>query len=238
MAWTAVENFDSYSDGDLAGNNGGSGWSGAWANGAVEVIDVNGTQTYQGAKSVTDNSAVNNAFYTRDLTSAVTGDGNIVYLAMRKGSTSSGLLNVSIRNSGSGNRAEVRFNTSGNLVLVGTTTATILAGYSADTFYAIRLTFNVTAGTSTAAYSTGTFGGGGSWSSESSAVTMNNSGNIDRIGLGRDAGTSTDYWDYISGTDPLPASTSVKTIDGLAKASVKTVNGLAIASVKSVNGLE
>lgn len=197
MAWVAVENFDSYSDGDLAGENGGTGWSGAWANGAVEVLDVAGTQTYQGAKAVTDNSAVNNSFYTRDLTSAVSGDGNIVYFAMRKGSTSSGLLNINIRNSGSGNRAEVRFNTSGNLVLVGTTTVTLLAGYSADTWYAIRLTFNVTAGTATAAYNSGS-----GWSSESSAVTMNNSGNIDRIALGRDAGTSTDYWDIITATDP------------------------------------
>ena len=33
------------------------------------------------------------------------------------------------------------------------------------------------------------------------------------------------------------ADTSIKTINGLAKASVKTVNGLAIASVKTINGL-
>lgn len=36
---------------------------------------------------------------------------------------------------------------------------------------------------------------------------------------------------------PVAASSSVKTINGLAVASVKTVNGLAIASVKTVNGL-
>ena len=36
---------------------------------------------------------------------------------------------------------------------------------------------------------------------------------------------------------PFTAATSIKTINGLAKASVKTVNGLAIASIKSINGL-
>lgn len=41
----------------------------------------------------------------------------------------------------------------------------------------------------------------------------------------------------LSATDPFAAATSIKTIDGLAKASVKTVNGLAIASVKTYNGL-
>lgn len=34
-----------------------------------------------------------------------------------------------------------------------------------------------------------------------------------------------------------PATTLIKTVDGLEKASVKTVNGLAIASVKTINGL-
>ena len=33
------------------------------------------------------------------------------------------------------------------------------------------------------------------------------------------------------------SSSSIKTINSLAKASVKTVNGLAIASVKTINGL-
>lgn len=36
---------------------------------------------------------------------------------------------------------------------------------------------------------------------------------------------------------PFTITTSIKTINGLAKASVKTINGLAIASVKTINGL-
>lgn len=45
---------------------------------------------------------------------------------------------------------------------------------------------------------------------------------------------------YASGSGlqyPFSASSSIKTVDGLAIASVKTVNGLAIASVKNINGL-
>ena len=49
------------------------------------------------------------------------------------------------------------------------------------------------------------------------------------------AGTSQDP--YISITHASGGSSSIKTMNGLAKASVKTVNGLAIASVKTWNGL-
>lgn len=46
------------------------------------------------------------------------------------------------------------------------------------------------------------------------------------------------FYGYIQNLDFSPApATSIKTVNGLAKASVKTVNGLAIASVKTINGL-
>lgn len=62
------------------------------------------------------------------------------------------------------------------------------------------------------------------------------------------AGSSSMTWDTIPTNFKItglmgnfyvnaPASTSIKTVDGLAYASVKTINGLAIASVKTVNGL-
>jgi hypothetical protein len=43
---------------------------------------------------------------------------------------------------------------------------------------------------------------------------------------------------YIENLDLAYVPTSIKTINGLAKASVKTINGLAIANVKSWNGLQ
>ena len=57
MSWTAIENFNSYADGDLNGENGGSGWSGAWS-GSVNY-DIQGTTTYEGAKAVVNSTNVN-----------------------------------------------------------------------------------------------------------------------------------------------------------------------------------
>ncbi len=58
-------------------------------------------------------------------------------------------------------------------------------------------------------------------------------GNLDEMRLSNIARTSTEIYNYYNDI----GSTSIKTIDGLAKASVKTVDGLAIASVKTWNGL-
>lgn len=207
MSWTAEETFDSYSDGNLGGNNGGTGWSGAWAASTPE-LQVQGTTVYQGTKAVSCASAGgSNPFHSRNLTTAISGDGNKVYLVIRRSSTSTGELSFTLRNQSNGSRVAVRLNASGNLTLVGTTTVTVITGYTANQWYAIRLTFNVTGNTATLAYSTSAYASGGSWSSDSSAVTMTNSGNVDQIGLGGDGG-STIYYDYISGTDPLPALTN------------------------------
>lgn len=47
----------------------------------------------------------------------------------------------------------------------------------------------------------------------------------------------TNYWAGIAAELKAEITTSIKTINGLAKASVKTYNGLAIANVKTINGL-
>lgn len=48
-----IDSFNSYSDGDLTGENGGSGWSGAWS-GSTD-FDVQGATTTEGAKAVVIN---------------------------------------------------------------------------------------------------------------------------------------------------------------------------------------
>lgn len=236
MAWTATDNFNSYSNGDLAGENGGSGWSGAWSNGATALINVVDSPVYEGAKSIELNTT-DNTFYTRDLTTAISTNGNILYMVLRRTSTSSGEIANSIRNSSTGNRVGIKMNASGNITLVGTTTVTLKTGYSANTWYAIRLTFNVIANTATAAISEGTYQTGGTWGSESSAVTMNESGDIDRIGIGGDVGTGQDFMDYISGTDPLTAvgPANLKTYNTNALANIKSINTNLIANVKTLN---
>lgn len=61
----------------------------------------------------------------------------------------------------------------------------------------------------------------------------NNTSSGAAVYLSEQSGTSTDPTLTVT---HAPAS-SIKTVDGLAKASVKTVDGLAIASVKTINGL-
>jgi hypothetical protein len=72
-------------------------------------------------------------------------------------------------------------------------------------------------------------------------VFANNlTGSIDEVGIWSRALSSTEVTAlYNSGNGfQYPFSTSsIKSINGLAKASIKSINGLAIASVKSVNGL-
>lgn len=238
MAWVAIDNFDSYADGDLAGENGGSGFSAGWVNQAVATENVQGTTVYQGTKAVTINNALLNTFYTRALTSAVSGNGNIVYFAIRRTLNNAGEVSISFRsNTGANSRVAVRMNSAGNITLVGSTTVTLVTGYSTSQWYAIRLTLNITAGTATAATSTSAYQGGGSWSSESSSVTLASTGNIDAVGLGTDASMSTDTFDIITSADIIAGTTNIKTVNGLAVGSVKTFDGLAIASVKTINGL-
>ncbi len=203
MAWVAIETFSGYSDGNLSGNNGGSGWSNAWQASTPE-FQVQGTTVYEGAKAVSCASAGgSNPFQTRNLTTSISTSG-VVYVAIRRNSTSTGELSFTLRNSSNGARVSVKLNASGNMTLGGTTTVTVITGYTANQWYVARITFNVAGNSATMAYSTGTYGGGGTYSSESSAVTMTNSGDVDQVGLGGDGG-STIYYDYISGTDPLPS---------------------------------
>lgn len=203
MAWVAEDTFDSDTDGDLPGQANGTGWSAAWANGGNGTnYDIQGTTTYQGAKAVLNNTNAN-AFVTRTLTTAIS-DSGVMYFACRPGSNSAGQLVFTLRSS-VGGRANVVFNSSGNITAGGNT---VLTGYSANTWYVIRITFSVTGGTYSAAYSTGTYGSAGTFSADSATATMTSSGNIDRVGIDKDARVASDYFDYISGTSPFTAATS------------------------------
>lgn len=229
MAWVAIESFDTYSDGDLNGQNGGFGWGGAWVRNGSSVIQITGTQFYNGTKSVVM-STNNTTFYTRNLASAISDNG-VVYFAMRNNVTNQNNNAISFRNSSSGSRIGISMGSSGNIRVNGTT---VVAGYSANTWYVLRLTFSVTNNNLTVATNSGS-----GWSAESGTISMNNSGNIDVVGLSMDGtATLTPFIDAITGTDPtIRGPVNMKTWDGLAKASIKTMDGLAIASVKTWNGL-
>jgi len=224
MAFVSEDKFDLYANGDLAGKNGGAGWGGAWVNAATQTQSVQGTTVYQGQKAVTISNGAGNTFYTRALAAGVSGDGNVLYFAIRRTLNNSGEISISARsNSGVNSRVAVKMNNAGNITLVGTTTVTALTGYSTSTQYAIRLTVNVTAGTATMAYSTGAYGSGGSWSAESSSVTLSSTGNIDAIGLGTDTSASTDTIDAITPFDLMATQLDVDSVANSTGTSVSSL---------------
>lgn len=205
MAWVASADFNGLTNGNLAGQGGGSGWSNNWGDsgGDASGYTVQGTTVYEGAKAVTSSGT---GAAGRALTTPISSGTGIVYLAMRRTQTTgTEVTNISFRNASSGQaRMQVRMDNSANIVLTGVINVTVLAGYSANTWYAIRVTYDMTLGTYTGAYSTSAFGSGGSWSAESSATTMLNTGDIDWVVMNQ-GDPDTAFFDYISPTDPLPA---------------------------------
>lgn len=194
MTWVATDSFDGYSTGNLAGKNGGSGWGGAWVNSAVNVINVSTGAAYDGANSAAVIANGGNTFYTRLL--SATANSGVMYFAMRASGSVGGNQVLTLRSS-IGFRVGVQMTSTNILLLGGGTTRTVVSGYSTNTWYVIRLTYD-TSTNATIAYNTG-----GGWSSESLTVGFSNSGNIDRVGLGGDTANVTYYTDYISDTDPF-----------------------------------
>ncbi|MBC2596222.1 hypothetical protein H5P28_18290 [Ruficoccus amylovorans] len=93
----AVDDFESYSLGSINGNNGGTGWSGAWTgSGGQNVVDtsanplsytVNGGNTVTGGGKSLQLSGTSEYAAYRDLSSAQTGAIYISYLMRVEGTT-------------------------------------------------------------------------------------------------------------------------------------------------------
>ena len=194
MAWVAVENFDSYSDGDLHGENGGSGWASAWS-GSVE-FDVQGSEVFKGTKAIVCN-VNSNVEISRNLSS--TSETGIVYCAMRKASTDTGSLQINFKGI-SGTRFRVVLWPNGTLVLNGNTTQVLLNPFVANTWYLVRVTYDTNANSCTASYYTGS-----AWASDTSAVTMTGTSQQELNGVrlsDSETGATANYWDEITGEDP------------------------------------
>lgn len=236
MAWVAEALFDDLSNGSVVGQGGGSGWSNNWGDvGGSGAQQVSETSPYQGTKGLRT-AAANLATGRALTTSLASGNTGVIYLAMNRSATGGAEnMNITFRTSGDANRFGIHFDPDGNIYLGSGGGRVSLGAYSGGTWYAIRITYDMTAGTCTAATSTGAYGSASSFGTESSAFTMTNSGDVAWV-VPNTGDTGTASFDYISPTSPF-SSSSIKTVDGLAVASVKTVDGLAIASVKTINGL-
>jgi hypothetical protein len=211
MAWVAEELFDSYADGNLAGNNGGTGWASAWEETYLpNNLQVQGTVKYQGAKGVSCTNAAGTAS-RRQLAADVSG-AFVVYVGVRAHQTNGGGGTLNLR-SAAGGRAYVQFDvvdgqgTVGDISINGTDTKKVVT-YTANTFYVIRLTGNTTTGKFTAAYSTDAYGTAGTFSGESAECTMYSTGDLRYCTINPGAGYD---FDYISPTSPF-STTAAPTV--------------------------
>lgn len=202
-AWVAVETFDSYSDGDLNGNNGGSGFSAAWS--GDTDYDIQGTVTFQSStKAVKATDA--NGNISRALTSSVSS--GVVYVAMRADSINndqdaqidfligaSTAFRLSFRDQGGTDKA----------IFIGSSNTTILEPLGLSAWYVWKVTFNGTTADVVL------YNDSGSQVGSASSLGYGTTGDIDTIRLNSGGGQVV-YWDYISPTDPFAAPAVRKSI--------------------------
>lgn len=191
MAWVATDDFESYADGALAGNNGGSGWSGAWASSGSDNWTVQGTVVYEGLKAISSANSVTQTCQ-RSFT-ALSGTSNEVRIAIRRTTVSGAARNVVVFNAGAtfrfqleagdngGGAVNIRIATSGGNTIIETP-------MSADTWYLVVLDIDMTN-----SQVRGKLGGG----TYTSYRAMDGSGAIDTVKLQTQDGTGTGYFDYL-----------------------------------------
>ena len=200
MAWVATDDFNSYSDGSINGDNGGSGWSAGWVL-ASGAIDVQGTTVYEGAKAVTANTSSAD-LASRALTSTVTV--GTMYIAMRASATT--VIGFTVLEGGAGTgKMYIKFDSDGNIKIFdnGAGSYQTIQAYSANTWYIIGIDFDNTgqpnkyrANVNGGAYSSYYTVNGGSYTS------------ISHVRLETDTGTGSVFWDRISDTYPSSAVTT------------------------------
>lgn len=199
MAWVAVENFNSYSDGDLNGENGGSGWSGAWS-GDVD-FDVQGTTVFEGVKAVTGVGA--NGNITRTLTTAV--NTGTAYFSMRHNGT--GDATFSFQNSSSTIIVRIQFASSNITTFNNETVVDLVTSYNTSQWYTFEVIFNGNNTFDIRVYD------GTSWVGDNDGLSYDfgSTGDADKVNLNQ-GGTGTAFWDDITPTNPFPDTTFIPKI--------------------------
>lgn len=157
MAFSASENFDSYTGGaDFAGvTGGGSGFSDtSWTDTAATPLTASTAQAFNGSNSAARTAPLGEPNYRRTMTNALSGTSNVMHFVVRtSGMDGSGGRNFAVGMASSdlagycqgfldisNNRiAFISNGGGGNIVLI--------SGISADTWYHVWLDFNITAET-------------------------------------------------------------------------------------------
>lgn len=199
---TNFDNFDSYTNGDLAGQ-------GNWLNGAAPQVQGTVTQNSSakaisrgagGSTPITDNTLGTSittdgstfSFYTRT-TNANDGGGGSFGVNFYDGTT----LLFSLKQSQDNN----------DIRIIGATTQSVLGTLASDTWYQAEIEFNFTSNTARARVNNGT------WSSSVSAVGSVDISQITRIAIEYGGTTGTSYLDTFEYV--LAAGASASTVSDL-----------------------
>lgn len=221
MAWVAYEDFDSYSNGDLNGNNGGTGWSAAWSGSGD--YDVQSTTVLQGTKSIQQNGSGTEPEIARSLTASTT-DGTMVYLT-RRNITNGGVPVMNISESGA-RVCGVYFDTSAQIQAYGSA-SNVIGSYAADTTYQIAIQYDC--GTDQFRVSID----GGAYSSWYDFFTTETSLTGVLIRFNAAGPDSQNFWDYIHAPAAGPAT--LESWDTVTKSTIETMDTVAIANIESWN---
>jgi len=216
MAWSFEDKFnsDTKSIGDL---NGQDGWSG------ITTFDVQNSVVYQGDQAIVETSGGGGSI---DVSISAVSDGT-VYFAMRRNSTTGDSTTAFMNGTTTQFRisfelAKIRTDNGGSVV-------DLLNPYVANTWYLFEVIFD--------ANNTHTIRihDGSSWSSSFGPYTATNTSDINAVRL-NSGGTNSQYWDIITGTNPLASGPSnLKSLDTNLKANIKSYNTNLIANIKSID---
>lgn len=230
-AYAGVANFDDLSTGALAGQAGGSGFSGNWVLYAgLSGINVQNTVVQAGTQAI--GATTGDHITERALASSVSsGD---LYVALR--TSSAGFIAVDLRNTVAADRASQFGIKGGNLFYNDGSGDTTISTAAANTWYIFNQNFisstqwkvrvKAAGGSFNSFTGTLTYGGG---ISNPAAVMFETNGNSGDI-----------YGDSLGTTDPdVPVGpANVKSFDGVTQSTgIKTYLGVAKASVKTVDGI-
>lgn len=133
-----VDNFESYSAGDLTGGNGGTGWDAAWS-GSV-IFDVSTTTPFTGSNCINATSPSGAPRISRTFT-AISTDGSEFTVSMRSPVTN---LRVgyfiwsSTVVGGPDAMIQLYLGSNGQIRILSDVTLTNIQAYSADTWYTIK----------------------------------------------------------------------------------------------------
>lgn len=210
-AFAITDAFDGYADGDLTGENGGSGWSAAWTGNTR--YDVQGTTVYQGSKAVTEAVGANQSHViSRDLSSETSGD---FYVAWNV-STVSGACGYFILREGASGRGYLRLPctaSSGAPDIYDSNPGSyddITTGLSANTWYVLHVQFDTTTDQYRARIYNGSWG---SYTAYKDMIAATGVSRLEVLNEGESSTTGTLRFDSIQTTDPTAVAGSATPVD-------------------------